>query len=152
MKLHHTLLLIAAVAVIAGPAARADRRLLARHARTLFPEVEFDDGTWAPRRKWRMPSAFSIFIHVLLLGDMWKPFQKSTNNKAPRAAILFDKFHILEHLGEALDKVRKQKYARLEGDKRKFIKGQKYALLSHKENLRGSGQRKGRPANKCLHR
>jgi transposase len=77
----------------------------------------------------------------LAVMDMWKPFKTSTNNKAPQAAILFDKFHILKHLGEALDKVRKQEYARLEGDKRKFIKGQKYALLSHKENLRGSARK-----------
>ena len=34
---------------------------------------------------------------------------------APQAAILFDKFHVIRHLGEALDKVRKAEYARLEG-------------------------------------
>jgi transposase len=31
----------------------------------------------------------------------------STRSHAPQAAILFDKFHILRHLGEALDKIRK---------------------------------------------
>ena len=51
------------------------------------------------------------------------------------------KFHILRHLGDALDKVRKQEYAKLDGEKRKFIKGQKYALLSHKENLQGSARK-----------
>jgi transposase len=59
----------------------------------------------------------------------------------PQAAILFDKFHILRHLGEALDRVRKQEYARLDGKDRKFIKGQKYALLSNRENLRGSARK-----------
>ena len=39
--------------------------------------------------------------------DMWKPFRNSTQAHAPQAAILFDKFHVLRHLGEALDKVRK---------------------------------------------
>jgi transposase len=34
----------------------------------------------------------------LAVMDMWKPFRKSTNKKAPQAAILFDKFHILMHL------------------------------------------------------
>ena len=77
----------------------------------------------------------------LAVMDMWKPFWNSTNKKAPRAAILFDKFHILKHLGDALDKVRKQEYAKLDGQKRKFIKGQKYALLSHKENLQGSARK-----------
>jgi len=77
----------------------------------------------------------------LAVMDMWKPFRNSTTRKAPQAAILFDKFHILKHLGEALDKVRKQEYAKLDGHKRKFIKGQKYALLSHSENLRGSARK-----------
>src|SRR3954467_13048614 len=47
--------------------------------------------------------------------DMWKPFRLATNAHAPQAAILFDKFHIIRHLGEALDAVRKSEYARLAG-------------------------------------
>lgn len=77
----------------------------------------------------------------LAVMDMWKPFRNSTQKNAPQAAVLFDKFHILRHLGEALDKVRKQEYGRLTGDKRKFIKGQKYVLLSHKENLSLEGKK-----------
>jgi transposase len=77
----------------------------------------------------------------LVLMDMWKAFRISTRNNAPQAAILFDKFHVLRNLGVALDKVRKSEYARLTGNKRKFIKGQKYALLSNPENLKPSGRR-----------
>jgi len=77
----------------------------------------------------------------LAVMDMWKPFRKSTQAHAPQAAILFDKFHILRHLGEALDKIRKSEYARITGPKRKFIKGQKYVLLSHRENLSPEGRR-----------
>ena len=76
----------------------------------------------------------------LAVMDMWKPFRNSTQANAPQAAILFDKFHVLRHLAEALDSVRKSEYARLEGTQRKFIKGQKYALLSHRENLSHSGR------------
>ena len=79
----------------------------------------------------------------LAVMDMWKPFRKSTKKNAPQAAILFDKFHILRHLGEALDRVRKQEYSRLTGKDRRFIKGQKYALLSHRENLKSAEARKG---------
>ena len=71
----------------------------------------------------------------LAVMDMWKPFRNSTHTQAPQAAILFDKFHVLRHLGEALDQVRKSEYHRLSGRDRTFIKGQKYALLSHRENL-----------------
>src|ERR1700677_1957638 len=73
--------------------------------------------------------------------DMWKPFRNSTTKNAPQAAILFDKFHIIRHLDEALDKVRKSEYARLEGKKRRFIKGQMYTLLSHPQNLTGSARK-----------
>jgi transposase len=77
----------------------------------------------------------------LAVMDMWKAFRTSAKNNAPQAAILFDKFHVLRHLSEALDAVRKQEYKRLDGKKRTFIKGQKYALLSHKENLQSSAKK-----------
>ncbi len=79
----------------------------------------------------------------LVVMDMWKPFRNSTlkAGHAPQAAILFDKFHILRHLGDALDKVRKAEYARLTGKDRRFIKGQKYTLLSHRENLTTDSRR-----------
>ena len=77
----------------------------------------------------------------LAVMDMWKPFRNATRTHAPQAAILFDKFHIMAHLGKALDTVRKSEYARLTGNKRRFIKGQKYTLLSHRENLDLDGRR-----------
>jgi transposase len=76
----------------------------------------------------------------LAVMDMWKPFRNATHTHAPQAAILFDKFHIVRHLGEALDKVRKSEYARLSGKQRRFIKGQKYTLLSRRENLTLEGR------------
>ncbi|MBM3222066.1 MAG: transposase [Candidatus Rokubacteria bacterium] len=77
----------------------------------------------------------------LVVMDMWRPFRNSTARHAEEAAILFDKFHVMRHLGEALDKVRKSEYARLTGKDRRFIKGQKYTLLAHRENLTLEGKR-----------
>ena len=37
--------------------------------------------------------------------------------------LLFDKFHIMRHLGEALDEVRKSEYRRLADRDRRYIKG-----------------------------
>ena len=76
----------------------------------------------------------------LAVMDMWKPFRNVTNARAPQAVVLFDKFHILRHLGQALDEVRKSEYRRLSGRDRNYIKGQKYALLSRRENLTLDGQ------------
>jgi transposase len=79
----------------------------------------------------------------LAVMDMWKAFRNSTlkADHAPQASILFDKFHILRHLGDAMDQVRKREYARLTGKDRRFIKGQKYTLLSHREHLSRDGRR-----------
>jgi len=77
----------------------------------------------------------------LAVMDMWKAFEKSTKKNAPGAAILYDKFHVIRHLGDALDKVRKIEYARLSGKDRSYIKGQKYTLLSNRENLTLDGRK-----------
>lgn len=79
----------------------------------------------------------------LAVMDMWKPFRTSAakTGHAAQAAILFDKFHVLRHLGDALDKVRRSEYRRLSGKDRAFIKGQRYTLLSHWENLALDGRR-----------
>ena len=89
------------------------------------------------------PKSARIRLAVM---DMWKPFRNATQACAPQAAILFDKFHVLRHLGEALDQVRKSEYGRLAGKDRRFIKGQKYTLLSRRDNL----TLKGRQALKTL--
>lgn len=77
----------------------------------------------------------------LAVMDMWKAFFKSTMENAFHAAILYDKFHVIRHLGEALDKIRKMEYARLSGKDRSYIKGQKYTLLSNRENLTLDGRK-----------
>lgn len=84
----------------------------------------------------------------LVVLDMWKAFRASTlqPGHAPQARLIYDKFHVLRHLHNALDAVRKSEYARLSGSDRRFIKGQKYNLLSRWENL----HQKGRDALKLL--
>ena len=77
----------------------------------------------------------------LAVMDMRKPFRTVTNEQAPQAAILFDKFHVLRHLGDALDEIRKSEYARLSGKERRYIKGHKYTLLSHREYLDLDGRK-----------
>jgi transposase len=77
----------------------------------------------------------------LAVMDMWKPFRQASAAHAPQAAVLFDKFHIMRHLGDALDEVRKSEYRRLADRDRRYIKGQKYTLLSRWENLTLDGRR-----------
>ena len=90
----------------------------------------------------------------LAVMDMWRAFYNVTTARAPQAAILYDKFHIMSHLSDALDDVRKSEYSRLSGKARSYIKGQKYVLLSNRENLSLKGRQSLKTllaANKRLH-
>jgi transposase len=90
----------------------------------------------------------------LVVMDMWKPFEKSTMLNVPNTAILYDKFHVIRHLNDALDEIRRKEYHRVSGNEKKFIKGQRYNLLSAKENLTLDGRQSLKmllKANKRLH-
>ena len=73
--------------------------------------------------------------------DMWPAFRNSLARHAPKARVIFDKFHVMRHLGDALDEVRRREYWRVAKKDRRFIKGQRYTLLSHKANLDLQGRR-----------
>lgn len=77
----------------------------------------------------------------LAVMDMWKAFRNSTQRHAPEVKIIFDKFHILNHLSQAMDEVRRREYKRVNEKERRFIKGQRYTLLSNRENLDTVGKR-----------
>ena len=76
----------------------------------------------------------------LVVMDMWKAFRTLTTTHAPQASILFDKFHVRRPLSDALDTVRRSEYARVSSTDRRFIKGRKYTLLAHREDLTLEGQ------------
>ncbi len=91
----------------------------------------------------------------LAVMDMWKAFRNSTAEHASQAKIVFDKFHVLRHLSDALDQVRRQEYKRVNDKERKYIKGQRYTLLSHMANLDTDGRRSLKlllKINKRLHK
>ncbi len=112
---------------------------LERHRPIWFGGQDRSEASMALFYQW-LRAANNNRIRLAVM-DMWKPFRNSTRSYAPQASVLFDKFHVMRHLGEALDQVRKSEYARLRGKDRSVIKGQKYTLLSHRENLTLDGRR-----------
>jgi transposase len=77
----------------------------------------------------------------LAVMDMWEPFAAAKARHAPKAAILYDKFHVVQHLNDALDELRLSEYARLESDdERRFFKGHRYTLLSRRAHLSYRGR------------
>jgi transposase len=69
--------------------------------------------------------------------DMWEPFIASTVAHVPegKAKIVFDRFHIMKHMTEAVDKVRKQEHRLLQEQGDDSLKGTKYLWLFSEENL-----------------
>ena len=69
--------------------------------------------------------------------DMWDPFEKSVREHVPGAdeKIVYDKFHIVQHLNEGVDKVRRQEHKELQaaGDER--LKGTKYDWLRNSDKF-----------------
>ena len=67
--------------------------------------------------------------------DMWQAYRKSVKKWLPHAKIVFDKFHVMEHLSRALDEVRREEARRLEKDERTVLKHKRWVLLKGQENL-----------------
>jgi len=68
--------------------------------------------------------------------DMWKAYANAVEEKLPEAVIVHDRFHISQHLNEAVSKVRREenKQLLLQGDER--LKGSKFFWSSNEENVK----------------
>jgi transposase len=62
--------------------------------------------------------------------DMWQAFITVVETELPNAEIVHDKFHLIQYLNEAIDKVR-----RGEVKTQKELKNSRYVLLKNEENL-----------------
>jgi transposase len=67
--------------------------------------------------------------------DMWKAFRTSVMNFCTNAKIVFDKFHVIRHLNEAIDEIRRKEFFRLGGAKRELVRGKRWLLLRRWFNL-----------------
>ena len=69
--------------------------------------------------------------------DMWEPYIQATRAKVPKAAekIVFDRFHIMGHVGKAVDTVRRQEHRELMASGDETLKGSKYLWLYSRENV-----------------
>lgn len=67
--------------------------------------------------------------------DMWRAFEKSVTTNAPHAQIVHDRFHISKHLGEAVDKVRRQEHKALKSEGDQTLTGTRQLWLYNPENL-----------------
>ena len=69
--------------------------------------------------------------------DMWSAYANLVREHAPQAQILFDRFHIVKHLQEAVDQVRRSEMQRLSGEEKVTFKSTRWLLLKNPWNLTG---------------
>jgi len=58
--------------------------------------------------------------------DMWEPFRQSIEEWLPQCRIVYDKFHIMQHAGAAVDEVRGAEFFRKGGAAREVGKGKRW--------------------------
>lgn len=88
-----------------------------------------------PFWKWFGKKRAKLITHAVM--DMWKPFRNSLLAHCPNVKIIYDKFHIIRHLLEALNKVRQSELKRAAGRLKGLLPGKKFILLSRQAHIRG---------------
>ena len=69
--------------------------------------------------------------------DMWKPFRNSFRAHCPGIAIIYDKFHVIRHLLDALNDVRKEQMRKAARKFRGLLAGKKFVLLKRHARVLG---------------
>jgi hypothetical protein len=69
--------------------------------------------------------------------DMWEPYVQSVQAYLPQAdrKIVFDVFHILQHMNQAVDQVRRREHRLLRAQGDETLTGSKYVWLYGEENV-----------------
>jgi transposase len=67
--------------------------------------------------------------------DMWAAYANLVKEHAPQAQILFDRFHIVKHLNEAVEEVRRSEMRRLSQKEKVPFKRSRWLLLKNPWNL-----------------
>jgi len=69
--------------------------------------------------------------------DMWEPYIAATKEHVPQAEekIVFDRFHVIRYVTEAVDKIRRQEHKLLKAHGDERLKGTRYLWLANEENV-----------------
>jgi transposase len=67
--------------------------------------------------------------------DMWAAYANLVKEHAPQAQILFDRFHIVKHLNDAVEEVRRTEMRRLSQKQKVPFKRSRWLLLKNPWNL-----------------
>jgi len=111
---------------------------------TVVSDLEASEPIWAGRERKRetldrffaeyLPARRRKYVRAACV-DMWEPFLQSLREHLPKAAIVFDKFHVMKHVNAAVDETRRQEFFRQKGPLRAVMRGKRWLLLTRWHNL-----------------
>jgi transposase len=95
------------------------------------------DGFWGSISEEQKASVAAVAV------DMWDPYVASVREHLADAEekIVFDKFHVAQHLGEAVDRVRRKEHKALKADGDERLTGTKYNWLRNPMTMDGEQRR-----------
>lgn len=79
-----------------------------------------------------------LVTHAVM--DMWRGFIRSFRAHCPGIQIIYDKFHVIRHLQEALNSVRKSELRKAAGRFRGLLSGKKFILMKRFVRVRGKAR------------
>ena len=85
--------------------------------------------------KWFGKERAKLITHAVM--DMWEPFRNSFLKRCLGIKIIYDKFHVIQHLLKALNDVRKAELSKALGRFKKTLSGKKFVLLARRARVRG---------------
>ncbi len=124
-----------------------DEKAVARRHQYITMVCDLDRGTveylGENREKTSLDAYYAALSAQQLAGiqavamDMWEPYIASTRAHVPEGGskIVFDRFHIMQHMNQAVDTVRKQEHRLLLEKEIDVLKGTKYLWLFAEENV-----------------
>lgn len=88
--------------------------------------------------RWFGAARARLVTHAVM--DMWKPYRNSFKAHCPAVQIIYDKFHVIRHLLDALNKVRRAELGKAAGRFKGLLAGKKFILLSRQAHVRGKAR------------
>jgi transposase len=111
---------------------------------TVVSDLERGEPLWVGRERKRetldrffaeaLPAPRRRAVRAVCV-DMWEPFTQSLRAHLPHARIVYDKFHVLRHVNDAVDETRRAEFFRQGGHARGLLRGKRWLLLRRWANL-----------------
>jgi len=79
---------------------------------------------------------------LIVCCDMWAVYVAAMREKLPHAFLVFDRFHVVQHLNRAVDDVRRQCWRRLTDDAKGAFKKTRWLWLKNPWNLKDEEKRR----------